>query len=142
MQSESGFWQDNWRENVVERGLAASDGLAFVWEDAGEVLGFVCAHDLGFRGYVSELIVRLSARGRGVGRKLVERVHRDLTARGCAILISDVRHDAEGFYISLGWSAPYATLLRKRLGHESSEQNKDPTHGRELQDICEIHPRH
>jgi GNAT superfamily N-acetyltransferase len=99
----------------VERGLAASDGLAFVWDDAGQVIGFACAHDLGFRAYLSELIVSKSARGRGVGSELVERVHHELTVRGCAILISDVWRDAEKFYRSLGWKEPDVTLMCKRL---------------------------
>jgi hypothetical protein len=34
MQSEPGFWQDSWRDDVLELGLAASGGLAFVWEEA------------------------------------------------------------------------------------------------------------
>ena len=48
MQSEPGFWQDSWRGDVVERGIAASDGLAFVWDEAGQIVGFSCVHDLGF----------------------------------------------------------------------------------------------
>jgi ribosomal protein S18 acetylase RimI-like enzyme len=115
MQSEPGFWQDSWREDVVERGLAASDGLAFVCEEAGQVVGFVCAHDLGFRSYLSELIVSKKVRGQGIGKDLVERVQQELTARDCAILVSDVWRDAEEFYRSLGWKKPDVTLLRKRL---------------------------
>ena len=47
MYSEPGFWQESWRGDVLERGLAASDGLALIWVETEEVLGFVCAHDLG-----------------------------------------------------------------------------------------------
>jgi predicted N-acetyltransferase YhbS len=53
MQSEPGFWQESWRHDVLERGLVASGGLSFVWDEAGQVLGFACAHDLGFRAYLS-----------------------------------------------------------------------------------------
>ncbi len=115
MQSEPGFWQASWRNDAVERGLASSSGLALVWEENGQVLGFVCAHDFGFRAYLSELIVKSSERSRGIGTKLVEKIHQELSARGCAVLISDVWHDAEKFYKSLGWSAPDVKLLRKRL---------------------------
>jgi len=115
MQSVPGFWQDSWREDVVERALSTSSGLAFVWDEAGQVLGFACAHDLGFRAYLSELIVSHRARGRGLGRQLVEHIHRELTARGCSILISDVWRDAEEFYRSLGWSESDVLLMRKRL---------------------------
>lgn len=88
MQSEPGFWQDSWRRDALERGIAASGGLAFVCEEKGEVIGFVCAHDLGFRSYLSELIVKSSDRGRGIGTKLVERIHQELSVRGCAILMN------------------------------------------------------
>jgi GNAT superfamily N-acetyltransferase len=115
VQSEPGFWQENWRDDVIERGLAMSDGLAFVWDEAGQVVGFACAHDLGFRAYLSELIVSRHARGRGVGKGLIERIHQELAARGCAILISDVWRDAEEFYRSLGWEEPDVTLMCKRL---------------------------
>ena len=45
MQSEPGFWQESWREDVLERGIEASEGLSFVWEESGQFLGFICAHD-------------------------------------------------------------------------------------------------
>lgn len=70
MESEPGFWQESWRYDVLERGLDSAGGLAFVWEETGQILGFVCAHDLGFRGYLSELIVAKSARNRGIGKHL------------------------------------------------------------------------
>ena len=57
MRSVPGFWQDEWRSDVLERSIHSADGLAFVWEEGGQVLGFVCAHDLGFRAYLSELVV-------------------------------------------------------------------------------------
>jgi predicted N-acetyltransferase YhbS len=116
MKSEPGFWQESWREDVLERGLEASADLSFVWEESGRILGFICAHDLGFRGYVSELIVKSSERGRGVGTALVEKVQQKLVSAGCAVLISDVWRGAEGFYKSLGWTEPNVKLLRKRLG--------------------------
>jgi len=115
MQSEPGFWQDSWRHDVLERGLAASGGLAFVCEEKGKVIGFVCAHDLGFRAYLSELIVKRTERKRGIGTKLVERIHQELSARGCTVLIADVWRDAEEFYKFLRWSEPDVKLLRKRL---------------------------
>ena len=122
MRSEPGFWQDTWRDDAIRRALASAGGLAFVWDQAGQVLGFICAHDVGFRAYLSELIVAESARAQGVGRELVRRVQRELTARGCAVLISDVWKDAVGFYKSLGWSAPDVVLLRKRLAEDRAGQ--------------------
>ncbi|MCK4391806.1 GNAT family N-acetyltransferase [Candidatus Bipolaricaulota bacterium] len=127
MQSEPGFWQDSWRDDVLERGLTAAGALAFVCEEAGQVVGFVCANDLGFRGYLNELIVAESVRSKGIGRQLVRKVEQELQAQGCAIVISDVWRDAEGFYKSLGWSEPEVVLLRKKLDDESSQQPDDPS---------------
>jgi predicted N-acetyltransferase YhbS len=115
LQSEPGFWQNSWRDDVIERGIKSADGLAFVWEESGQILGFICVHDLGFRAYLSELIVEDSARDRGIGKQLVRHIENELRARGCTVLISDVWKGAERFYKSLGWTEPGAVLLRKKL---------------------------
>jgi predicted N-acetyltransferase YhbS len=114
MKSVPGFWHEDWRENVLERGMSMADGLVFVWADEENILGFVCAHDVGFLGYLSALVVTEGSRGRGIGRQLVRHVERELAARNCAMLISDVWKDAEGFYRALGWSSPDVVLLRQR----------------------------
>jgi ribosomal protein S18 acetylase RimI-like enzyme len=88
--------------------------LALVWEDDSTIAGFVCAHDLGFRAYLSELIVAQGARGRGIGRNLVERIQAELAQRGRRILIADVWHDAEPFYRSLSWEMRTSVRLRAR----------------------------
>jgi predicted N-acetyltransferase YhbS len=110
-----GFWHENWRQDVLERGIRTADGLAFVWTDGGAVVGFVCAHDVGFLGYLSALVVAEEARGRGIGRQLVRQVEQELAARGCAVLISDVWKGAEKFYRALGWTSPDVVLLRQKL---------------------------
>ena len=119
MRSVPGSWHANWREDALERGIQAADGLAFVWDDAGGIVGFVCAHDVGFRGYLSALVVAERARGRGIARQLVGHVEHELAARGCAVLISDVWKEAEGFHRALGWTPPDVVLLRQRLLGES-----------------------
>lgn len=110
-----GFWHEDWRPEVLEYGIRSANGLAFVWVHGEEITGFVCAHDVGFLGYLSALVVDERARGRGIGRDLVHRVEQELAARGCAVLISDVWKGAEGFYRSLGWESPDVVLLRKSL---------------------------
>ena len=115
MQSIPGFWDEAWRPDVLERGIAAADGLAFVYEERAGIVGFVCAHDLGFRAYLSELVVAGSAQSQGIGTQLVQRVEAELVARGCAVLIADVWRDAEHFYRALGWEPPPVILLRRKL---------------------------
>jgi ribosomal protein S18 acetylase RimI-like enzyme len=116
MEAEPGFWQRDWSDATLAKGIETAGDLALVWEDDTAIAGFVCAHDLGFRAYLSELVVAQGARGRGIGRDLVERIQAELARRGCRILIADVWHDAEPFYRSLGWEPPDVVLLRRKLG--------------------------
>jgi ribosomal protein S18 acetylase RimI-like enzyme len=113
MKSVPGFWDDTWRPDVLERALISADDLAIVSPSGDAIEGFICAHDLGFRAYVSELIVSPSAQGMGIGSELLSEVDRRLAARGCAVAIADVWRDAEGFYRAQGWSPPSVVLLRK-----------------------------
>jgi ribosomal protein S18 acetylase RimI-like enzyme len=122
MKREPGFWQDTWRADVLERALEAATGLAFVSVEGEEVVGFVCGHDLGFRGYLSELIVAKRGRHQGIGRALVARLEAELASRGCAILVADVWKDARVFYEGMGWSPPDVILLRKKLKRNGSQQ--------------------
>src|SRR2546422_652855 len=87
MEAEPGFWQHDWSDATLEKGLETAGNLALVWETDATILGFACAHDLGFRGYLSELIVAQGARGRGIGKKLIERIQADLALRGRRTLI-------------------------------------------------------
>jgi predicted N-acetyltransferase YhbS len=116
MEAEPGFWQANWPADVLGRALDAAAGLAFVFVEQGDILGFVCGHDLGFRAYLSELIVARSHRGEGIGAELLCRLESELTARGCRVVVSDVWKDAEPFYKKMGWTRPNVVLVRKPLG--------------------------
>lgn len=115
IKSIPGFWHHEWRSDVLERAIHAADGLALVWAEEDTILGFSCAHDVGFLAYLSLLVVAESAQGKGIGKALIQYTEQELSKRGCATLISDVWQDAVGFYEALGWSAPGAVLLRQRL---------------------------
>jgi GNAT superfamily N-acetyltransferase len=95
--------------------MNTSDGLAFVWEESGKILAFACAHDLGFRAYLSEFIVASSVREQGVGKQLLQYIEKILLARGCTIFIADVWKDAVPFYSRSGWFQPDVILMRKKL---------------------------
>jgi GNAT superfamily N-acetyltransferase len=81
-------------------------------EDGG-IAGYVSVHWLpylfmrGPEGYVSELFVRPAARGRGVGRKLLELVQTEARPRGCARLSLINLRQRESyqrqFYVKGGW---------------------------------------
>jgi ribosomal protein S18 acetylase RimI-like enzyme len=114
-EKERGFWDKKWRKNVLELGIKSSNGLSFLFEQEDKIIGFICAHDLGFRGYLSELIVAPDYRKKGVGKKLVKRVERELKRRECKTLISDVWINSKKFYEALGWSRPDVVLIRKKL---------------------------
>ncbi len=115
MQAEPGFWQPWWSDSTVADAISSADGLAFVWEENSEILGFVCAHDLGFRAYLSELVVGGGARHRGIGTCLVQAVEQALRGKDRRVLIADIWRDAEPFYRSLGWEPPDVLLLRQLL---------------------------
>ena len=115
MEAEPGFWQDDWSDATLAKGIETAGDFALVWEDEAAIAGFVCAHDFGFRAYLSELIVAPEARGRGIGRSLVERIQAELARQGRRILIADVWHNAAAFYRSLGWEPPDVVLLRRKL---------------------------
>ena len=115
MKSEPGFWEDSLRENAIDIGIELSRDLAFVWEENEKIFGFASAHDMGFRAYLSELIVSPERRKSGIGMALVQKVEKTLTQKGCKVLIADVWKDSVGFYRSIGFSEPDVKLLRKRL---------------------------
>lgn len=115
MQSERGSWQAHWSDATLATAIANAGDLALVNEEHGAIIGFACAHDVGFRAYLSELIVAPAVRRRGIATSLLAHIEERLAARGCTVLIADVWVDAEPFYLSLGWQTPSARLLRKRL---------------------------
>ena len=79
----------------------------------GAVLGYVAVHWLpylmlpGPEGYISELFVAESARGAGLGTKLLEAVKDMAAGLGCSRLMLVNRKTREsyarGFYRKLGW---------------------------------------
>ncbi|MFC1976610.1 GNAT family N-acetyltransferase [Chloroflexota bacterium] len=79
----------------------------------GEVVGYAAAHWLpylllaGPEGYVSELFIRDSERGQGIGTILLEAVKVEGLERGCSRLmllnIRDRESYQRGFYKKVGW---------------------------------------
>jgi ribosomal protein S18 acetylase RimI-like enzyme len=121
MNSVEGFWDESWRPDVLERTVGSPDSIALVHQDGAILDGFICAHDFGFRAYLSELVVAPDVQGRGIGARLLAEVERRLADRGCAVIVADVWRDAERFYRSQGWAPPSVILLRKRLSRGAAQ---------------------
>ncbi len=110
--AETPLWQ---RYRVTEQSIAerlraglADGATIYVADDAGEVLGFLWLVERGAfnrSGYIQLIGVRPGARGRGVGRALMEFAEARVFAQGRALflLVSDFNTDAQRFYQRLGY---------------------------------------
>jgi predicted N-acetyltransferase YhbS len=116
LESEVGHWRPEWSNATLTRALVAAGDLALVAVARGSILGFACAHDVGFRGYLSDLVVAPGARRRGIGAALLARIERVLARRGRRVVIVDAWPPAATYYRKLGWQPPDAVLLARRLG--------------------------
>jgi GNAT superfamily N-acetyltransferase len=117
MESVPGYWQPQWCDDTLAHAIRAADGLAFVWCEDAAIYGFACGHDLGFRAYLSELVVAAHLRRRGIAKQLLEHLESKLILRGRTVFqfIAAVWRDAVPLYESLGWAPPDVVLLRRRL---------------------------
>ena len=98
----------------IEQCLADNSHSLFVAEAAERsIVGYGSAHWLpylfmrGPEGFVSELFVRESARGQGLGKQLLEAIETEARARGCVRLSLINLRSRESyqrqFYIKAGW---------------------------------------
>ena len=98
----------------IEQCLADNSHSIFVAEVRdGAIIGYGSVHWLpylflqGPEGLVSELFVRESARGQGVGRELLRNIETEARARGCARLSLINLRNRESymrqFYVKAGW---------------------------------------
>jgi GNAT superfamily N-acetyltransferase len=98
----------------IEQCLADNSHSIFVAEQRdGKIVGYGSVHWLpylfmkGPEGYVSELFVRESARGQGVGGELLRKIETEARARGCARLSLINLRNRESymrqFYVKAGW---------------------------------------
>jgi len=115
MQSIPLFWHEAWTDETLERAFAASEDLAFVYESNHQIVGSIFGYDLGFRAYIGGLAVSEKMRNQGIGEKLLKNVEDVLKKRGCELIIADIWKSVEPFYRKLGWEAPQAVLMRKKL---------------------------
>jgi len=91
----------------LEKKVAVDDGLLYVAEEGGTVIGTAMAGYDGHRGWIYSLAVRADRRGEGAGRRLVEVVIEELRSRGCVkvnLQITGANGGVVGFYEKLGFS--------------------------------------
>jgi GNAT superfamily N-acetyltransferase len=101
-------------ESRIAQCLADGSHSIYVAQAAAEqITGYSSVHWLpylfmnGPEGYVSELFVRSTARGQGVGRQLLQAIEVEARARGCARLSLINLRSRESylrqFYVKAGW---------------------------------------
>jgi len=104
-----------------------SHGVFVARATDGIVLGYVAVHRVpylihsGPDGYISELFIRESARGEGIGARLLETVQAEAKRRGCTrLMLLNMRQRESyqrGFYSKHGWEErPQAAIFIKKIG--------------------------
>ncbi len=101
------------RQHIALCNADDSHSLYAAESPGGEVVGYAAIHWLpylflkGPEGYLSELFVRESERGQGIGTRLMEVIKAEARARGCSRLMLVNSRSREsyrrGFYKELGW---------------------------------------
>lgn len=101
------------RQHVALCNADDSHSLYVAETPGGEVVGYAAIHWLpylflkGPEGYLSELFIRESHRGKGIGTRLMEVIKVEARERGCSrlmLLNSRSRESYQrGFYKELGW---------------------------------------
>lgn len=103
----------------LERKLAFGDGLFWLAEREGRVVGTVMAGWDGHRGWIYSLGVHPGARRTGLGRALLAHAEAALAARGCQkvnLQVVDGDAEARAFWKAAGYAEDEVVSLGKRLG--------------------------
>ena len=100
----------------VQPWAARLERHAVTWVGAfqgDELIGFVHAcGDGGTHAFVLDTVVDPAHRGRGTGRRLVERLTAEVRSAGCTWLHVDFEPHLDGFYRACGFRPTAAGLLR------------------------------
>lgn len=109
----------------IAKKVAVTDGLFFVAESDGQVIGTVMGGYDGHRGWIYSLAVHPGHRGQTLGTALMRRVEDALTELGCMKINLQVmpgNREVEEFYQKLG----YATEPRISMGKQIPVNIKMP----------------
>ena len=113
-------WNDP--EADLRRALRGPDSTVLACVDDGTLLGTAMVGHDGHRGWVYYLAVAPAARGRGLGRRLMEACEAWAAQRGIPKIQLMLRKDnaaARGFYERLGYERSDVIVLGRRLDSPS-----------------------
>ena len=108
-------------ELSIRKKLEMADGLFFVAESTGRLVGTVMAGYDGHRGWIYSLAVEPAFRNQGIGRALLRRAEAALHGRGAVkinLQIADGNEGVAGFYAKLGYKVEPRTSMGKVI-HKS-----------------------
>lgn len=103
----------------IARKLAFGDGLFWLAEEGGRIVGTAMAGYDGHRGWLYSVGVHSEVRRRGVGRALVAHAEKALAARGCPkvnLQVFRANDRAQAFWRSVGYAEDEVIGFGKRLG--------------------------
>ncbi|MHC4740499.1 MAG: GNAT family acetyltransferase [Planctomycetota bacterium] len=120
------LWQDifgyeaahNSPELVIDRKIAAEDGLFFVAMSRQIVVGTVMAGYDGHRGWIYSLAVHPNHRKKGIGSALLAFAEKTLSSLGCMkinLQIMEGNEAVQRFYQTKGYSAEKRISMGKQL---------------------------
>lgn len=102
----------------IRRKLAFGDGLFWLAERDGAVVGSAMAGYDGHRGWIYSLGVHPSRRGQGIGRALVAHVERELRALGCPkinLQVLDAKDGSIAFWRAVGYVQDPVVSFGRRI---------------------------
>jgi len=103
---------------VIDRKIAADDGLFFVAVAEDSVVGTIMAGYDGHRGWIYSVAVSPQWRKRGIGSRLVRHAEAALIGKGCVkinLQILGGNESVAAFYASLGYAVEKRVSMGKRL---------------------------
>jgi len=105
---------------VIDKKLAVADGLLFVAEADGKIVGSVMAGYDGHRGWLYSLAVLPNYRNQGIGSRLVRHAEKHLSEMGCPkinLQILKGNEEVQSFYRKLGYETEQRVSMGKILAN-------------------------
>lgn len=111
------FWKVNYFVNEVDSFdrfqlfLDKNPHLSFLMEDNGQIIGTVLGSFDGRRGYIQKLVVDKNYRGKGIGKRLIEKAIKKLKELGTLYIPINCEAENIGFYEKVGFKKSNQTPM-------------------------------